>query len=163
MSTAPPPVAPADLEATIAALDQMDIKGLRKEWISRFGKDPPPIRSTEFLRLLLAWNLQAEVLGGLSPETRRRLDQLADAHEQNRLDRLLKAERRYKPGTTILKSWRGEEHVVMVLEQGFAWRGKNWASLSEIARAITGTRWNGPAFFGLRRIKSERTRHAAKA
>ncbi len=87
----------------------------------------------------------------LRPAVKRRLESLAEAYRQGRPPPALPLSRRLRPGTTLIKEWRGISHTVMALEDGFAYLGKRYKSLSEIARAITGTRWNGPAFFGLRK------------
>jgi hypothetical protein len=93
------------------------------------------------LRLLLAWRIQANVLGGLDRETRKALA---------RTGRVVAEGQDLGVGTTFRRAWNGEEQVVTVVEQGFEWKGQRFKSLSAAASAIAGTRWNGPRFFGLR-------------
>jgi hypothetical protein len=98
---------------------------------------------------MLAHRLQEKAFGGLSKPSRNRLLNLAESAEKPST-RLPHATKRLKPGTRLIREWRGETHVVSVLDDGAEYRGKRYGSLSEIARTITGTRWSGPAFFGLR-------------
>jgi Protein of unknown function (DUF2924) len=121
----------------VRALERMDLHSLRDEWRRRFGQ-PPKIRSTELLARLLAWRIQADAFGGLDATSMRLLKR--QATPQGLLD----------PGTKLFREWRGRCHEVQVLEQGFGYAGHEYRSLSEVARVITGTRWNGPRFFGLR-------------
>jgi hypothetical protein len=96
---------------------------------------------------MLAWHLQAAAFGDLEPETRRRLKQLAKAGQRNGVPRASSAGLR--PGTVLLREWQGVRHGVEVTRDGFLHAGKRYRSLSQVARAITGTRWSGPRFFGL--------------
>jgi len=131
-----------DLEHELAALPVLDGKALRERWLALMAC-PPPRVSPKLLRLALAWELQAAVHGGLSRRTRQRLDQLAAGRS---------ATQEAKPGMRLVREWGGTLHVVTIGEDGvIAWNGRDWRSLSEVARAITGTRWSGPAFFGLKR------------
>lgn len=130
----------ADLEAEVAALDDLNLHQLRDKWRERFGA-PPKIRSPDMLRLLLAWRIQAIALGGLDHETRKALA---------RTGRVVAEGRDLGVGTTFRRNWNGEEEVVTVIEDGFEWKGLKFKSLSAAATAIAGTRWNGPRFFGLR-------------
>jgi hypothetical protein len=99
------------------------------------------------LRLLLAWRLQEARLGGLSVKARRQLRQLAGAVDPGKP--LARAGPALKSGMVLAREWKGVTHRVHVLEDGFAHEGKVYATLSEAARAITGTRWSGPRFFGV--------------
>jgi hypothetical protein len=130
----------ADLEAEVAALERLNLHQLRDKWRERFGA-PPKIRSPDMLRLLLAWRIQAIVLGGLDRETRKALA---------RAGRVVAEGRDLGIGTTFRRSWNGEDQVVTVVEDGFEWKGRRFKSLSAAATAIAGSRWNGPRFFGLR-------------
>lgn len=141
-----------NLQAELVHLDGLGLVELRAIWAERLGK-PPIIASTEVTRRWLAWELQAARLGGFDAGTRRRLRQLAklakaeptaDAH----------AEVTPKPGAVLTRDWAGATHRVTVLEEGFSWKGQTWGSLSEIASTITGTRWSGPRFFGLKKRSS---------
>jgi hypothetical protein len=124
----------------MAALEPLNLHQLRDKWRERFGA-PPKIRSPDMLRLVLAWRIQAIALGGLDRETRKVL---------GRTGRVVPEGRDLGIGTTFRRTWNGEEHVVTVVENGFDWKGHRFKSLSGVATAIAGTRWNGPRFFGLR-------------
>lgn len=130
---------PERLEELIGEIEQLDIQGLRDMWRRHLGA-PPPIRSRDLLRRMLAFELQARIYGGLSPELKRRLRRGRAA-----------APRRctLQPGTMLIREWRGERHTVQVLPDGFEHLESRYASLSEVARAITGARWSGPRFFGV--------------
>ncbi len=119
-------------------LEDADLKQLRVEWEQRFGV-APRLRSADLLRRILAWRIQAAAEGGLDQVTRRLL-----AGGRSGPESML------PEGTIISRDWKGTRHDVEVAEGGFVYRGEHWKSLSEIAREITGTRWNGPRFFGLR-------------
>jgi hypothetical protein len=99
----------------------------------------------------VAYGLQAEVYGGLDAETRRLLKKAGQANGEPSRPQ----PRRLSKGSKLFREWHGETHEVLVLEKGFAWRGETHSSLSAIARAITGTNWNGWAFFGLKRPTRE--------
>ena len=121
-------------------------------WTATLGHPPAALRtSRELLASALAWHLQERKFGGLTAATKRKLRVLAPAHQRRkRSAQLPAASTNLRPGTVISKQWRGAQHVVMVLADGFQHQGKTYGSLSQLAREITGTRWNGPAFFGLR-------------
>jgi hypothetical protein len=134
-----------DLEAELAALSGMDGKALRARWVALKG-GPPPQVSPKLLRLALAWELQAAVHGGLSRRTSQTLAQLAGAKTTTR---------EAQPGMRLAREWNGKLHVVTIGEDKvIRWNEREWRSLSEVARAITGTRWSGPAFFGLKTRKA---------
>ena len=125
----------------MARLETLSPAELREEW-ARVTASAVPRISPRLLRLALAWEIQARAYGGLSRATRRTLDQLASAKTLTRPAR---------PGMRLVREWAGQVHVVMVGEDGvIRWGDREWRSLSEVARAITGTRWSGPAFFGLK-------------
>lgn len=130
----------ADVEVEIAELEAMDLDTLRDSWRRRFGA-PPPLRSEPILRLLIAWRMQAEVLGGLDEETRRLIARRGP----------LEAEGKHLGiGAVLTRNWKGREVRVVVEEGGFRWEGEVFPSLSAAATAIASSRWNGPRFFGLR-------------
>ena len=137
------------VEAEIAQLDGLGLQQLRDIWRHRLGA-PPNIASAELTRRWLSWELQAQVQGGLDLATRRRLHQLGKASKSDPTSAAV-PHATSKPGTVLTREWNGVTHRVMVLEDGFAWNGQQYDSLSKIAFAITGTRWSGPLFFGLRR------------
>ena len=140
----------ADIGAQLAALQDLDARGLRAEWRRLYHAEPPNRVSHELLRLTIAWKLQEKVYGGLSAGTKRKLAALAESPSDGS-DTTRKQSVRLKPGATLIREWRGETHTVSVLEDGFRWNGEHYRSLSMIARQITGARWSGPRFFGLER------------
>ncbi|MFI4999878.1 MAG: DUF2924 domain-containing protein [Reyranellales bacterium] len=136
------------LETEIARLNDLGLGELRRVWKERLGA-PPAITSTELMRRWLFWELQAQARGGFDATTRRRLRQLCKAFRADPPSTTL-PDTGPRPGSMLAREWNGVTHRVMVLEEGFAWNGQKHASLSEIAFRITGTRWSGPRFFGLR-------------
>lgn len=141
---------PSWIGQQIAALQALALDQLQSLWMQTHGHPAPPGLGEELLRRALAQRLQEDALGGLAPALQQRLRQLA-ARLQRNPDLDLAATPRIKPGTRLLRQWRGAVHLVEVLDHGFAYRGQRYGSLSAIARAITGTRWSGPVFFGLKR------------
>lgn len=139
----------SNLVAELVHLDGLGLAELRAIWTERLGK-PPIIASTEVTRRWLAWELQAAKLGGFDVGTRRRLRQLARAVNANPATGTHTG-LTLKPGTILTREWAGATHKVTVLEEGFSWQAQTWRSLSEIAYTISGTRWSGPRFFGLRK------------
>lgn len=139
------------IEAGIAHLRGLDLAGLRACWHSTFGRTAPPHVPKQVLFKILAYRLQADRLGDLDKETLRLLDGIGNGQEPWRLAAGKAQPRRIlRPGTILIREWQGVPQRVMVLADGFAWKDKVHGSLSEVAFAITGTRWNGPRFFGLR-------------
>lgn len=130
----------ADVEASVAALDAMDLDELRDHWRRRYGA-PPPLRSAPILRLLIAWRIQAEALGGLDDDTRRLIARSGPVEAEGK---------HLGIGAVLTRNWQGREVRVVVEEGGFRWEVELFPSLSAAATAITGSRWNGPRFFGLR-------------
>lgn len=130
------------VEEEVAALATLSPAQLRARWQEVTGAIVPKV-SPSLLRLALAYELQATAYGGLSRRTQQRLAQLAAAKTRTS---------DVQPGMRLLREWNGSVHVVTVDEaKVIHWNGRTWRSLSEVARAITGTRWSGPAFFGLKR------------
>ena len=142
------------LEDEIAHLRDLDLKGLRLRWQSMFRRQAPCHLPRHLLLAVMAYQRQAEELGDLAPDTVRLLKQIAGKGTSYTAVRLTSEfDRRradLKPGTILLREWKGRCHRVMVVDEGFAWNGKTYDSLSKIACTITGTKWNGPRFFGLR-------------
>jgi hypothetical protein len=145
------------VEAEIARLRGLDIKTLRARWRVSFGRNAPLHLARHLLFAMLAYHLQAEVMGDLDAETLRFLKQIDLTPSKQAAIPLTQAfERRWRdlsPGTVLTREWEGRHYRVMVLDGGFTWQGRSYRSLSEIAKAITGTKWNGPRFFGLREKK----------
>lgn len=139
----------------VEALKNIDIDALRSEWKRVFRSPPPKRISRSLLELGIAWKIQEAAAGGLSRKAQRRLDQMVEEIESIGT---VEASRTVgvKPGSHLVREWRGATHDVMVLEDGFEWKGRIWRSLSEIAREITGTRWSGPRFFGLEKPRPGR-------
>lgn len=128
-----------DISEQVAALAHMGLAELRVEWEERYGA-PPKHRAPDLLRRVLAWRIQADAFAGLDAPTVRLLG--------NEKAPLMVAE---QPGTRLARDYAGRRHEVVVVEDGVVYDGNRYGSLSEVARIITGQRWNGPRFFGLRR------------
>jgi len=147
----------SSVEAAIARLRVLDVKALRARWRSGFRRNAPPHLARHLLFAVLAYRLQAEVMGDLDIETLRFLKQIDLTPSKQAAVPLTQAfercRRELSPGTMLTREWEGRHHRVMVLDEGFTWQGRTYRSLSEIAKAITGTKWNGPRFFGLREKK----------
>lgn len=126
------------ITAEVRALEGLDLEGLRAEWRRRYG-EPPKLRSTDLLARLLAWRMQEAWFGGLTPETTKLLGRrgMSDGPD-------------LAPGMRLEREWRGRVQTVEIVESGFRWDGSVYPSLSKVAFAITGVKWNGPRFFGLR-------------
>lgn len=133
----------------IAQIARMPIVALRARYRVLFGGAPPRAFGPDLLRRSIAFKLQAQVQGDLPRWARTELDQLTKASARNSTARIT-LPRRIKPGSVLVREWKSKVHRVTVLDDGFFWDDRRYESLSEIARVITGTRWNGPRFFGLR-------------
>jgi hypothetical protein len=156
----------ASIEDEIARLRDLDLKGLRARWQSIFQRSPPPHLPRHLLFAVLAFRIQADRFGDLDHETRKVLDR-TNANESGlaMADRLKSLDRKrtdLTPGTLLVREWDRKSHHVMVLADGFAWNGQSYDSLSKVAFAITGTRWNGPRFFGLRDKQAPPTSEARR-
>jgi Protein of unknown function (DUF2924) len=145
-NTGPPDVQradPAAIEAEIERIRSLGVNELRKQWRMTFGSIPPRALTKDLIARMITYRLQEEAFGGLDRATIKLLDRLARGEKPD-------LNRRLKAGTVLVREYRGERHTVTVVPEGFVWRDTTYASLSTIARAITGTAWNGPRFFGLR-------------
>ena len=136
---------PQAIEREVAALAVADRAKLRVRWRKVFRSDPPPGVYLELMARILAYKLQADAFGDLDRATKKMLARIAQGDETA----LEEGRSRLKPGTILVREWKGVLHHVTVLDAGYAWNGKTYVSLSAVARAIAGTHWNGPAFFGL--------------
>jgi hypothetical protein len=143
-----------DLEAQLTRLPSLETAELRKLWRELFQNPPRPKLRRELMIPILAYRLQEKALGGLKASTARRLraiaDELASGKKSPGASQFAP-----RPGTRMVRQWQGKLHEVITLESGFLYGGGKFRSLSEIARVITGTRWSGPAFFGLKKRRSE--------
>jgi hypothetical protein len=139
------------LDVEIAQLRELDINALRTRWRNVFRRAPPPHLPRHLLFRVLAYRLQADQLGDLDGESQRLLDTTGSPEEAGKRAAEIKPRTtEVRPGTILAREWNGRMQRVAVLADGFAWNGQTYPSLSKVARAITGTRWNGPKFFGLR-------------
>jgi hypothetical protein len=152
------PVDEAQIEVEIARIRSLTKDGLRAEWRTTFKREVPEALTKDLLARMLAWDIQERACGGFDRATLKILDGYARGRpaEPERF-------RRLKPGTEIVREYQGERHTVTVAPDGFVWRGATYNSLTTIARAITGTNWNGPRFFGLRGNGSDVAAQAASA
>jgi hypothetical protein len=141
------------LDNEIARLRGLDVGELHARWHTIFRRRAPPHLPRHLLFRILAYRLQADRLGNLDADSRRRLDRLGSGSAES-MDRLVadlnRARTELRPGTLLTREWDGHLQRVTVLADGFVWNGKTYRSLSKVAFAITGSRWNGPRFFGLR-------------
>jgi hypothetical protein len=138
----------------IAHLRDLDLKGLHSRWQSVFQKPPPDHLPRHLLFAIVVYRIQADRLGDLDHETRQVLDR-TDAKSTGvtmsaRLVSFDQKRTELTPGTVLVREWDRRSQRVMVIADGFAWNGQTYDSLSKVAFAITGTKWNGPRFFGLR-------------
>jgi hypothetical protein len=135
----------ADLRTQVSDLEAMDLQALREAWSARYG-EAPKLRSPDLLRRLMAFRIQAQAEAAPLQALRRRLA------EANRPPRRTEVQ----VGRRIVREWKGVRHDVEAIDAGFLYQGQVYASLSQIARMITGSRWNGPRFFGLRTLREDR-------
>ena len=136
-------------------VSDLTMKELRQRWQKAFGNPPPPRASRDLLELGLGWHIQIKGLGGLDRATRERLAELVADLRAGEKPRSAPRRSALNPGATLVREWNGRTFQVEVLEKGYLYDHKVWGSLSEIAREITGARWNGPKFFGLRQTQKE--------
>ena len=136
--------------ARVAALREAPLAELREEWRALFGAEAP-ITSRDYLRRRLAYRVQELAFGGLKPATVKRLEEMGERLDGGNLaTRRIRADLKPVAGTRLVREWQGVEHVVTVTAEGYEWEGRSYRSISAVARAITGTRWNGWTFFGLK-------------
>jgi len=139
------------LDVEIARLRDLDVEGLRNYWRTSFRRPPPAHLSSHLLFRTLAYRLQADQLGDLDRPSQNLLDRsVSFANAGQRTVDQRRQNVALTPGTTLAREWKDRMQRVTVVTDGFAWNGKTFPSLSQAAFAITGTRWNGPRFFGLR-------------
>ncbi len=139
------PVTEDGLASTLARLESLSRLELMDEWKKAWGSEAPCRISHSLLLLAFTYRLQAQIYGGLKPHIKAKLRQIAGGHTT------IKPVPQIKSGTRLLREWRGNTHEVLVLSYGVQYRGEKYRSLSEVAKVITGSKWSGPAFFGLRK------------
>jgi Protein of unknown function (DUF2924) len=148
---------PAAIEAEVTQIRSLGIDALRTRWRMMFGTLPLRGLTKDIMVRMIAYRIQEEAFGGLDRETAKLLDRLARGEKPNELNRRLKA------GTVLVREYQGERYTVTTVPDGFVWQDTTYSSLSTIARAITGTAWNGPRFFGLRVAGDVKTTEPPKA
>jgi hypothetical protein len=154
---------PAAVEAEIERVRALSGNALRRRWQSLFGRLAPEHLTTDLLRRMIVNRVQEEAFGTLDRATLKLLDGLARRHGPHRADRNLKI------GTVLVRDYQGQRHTVTVAPEGYVWEGQRYSSLSEIARAITGTAWSGPRFFALKSsaeqqgVHGRATRHQSRS
>ena len=136
------------LEIDIAAISGLATEALRQRWTELYGTAPMPRISRDLLIRGVAFRMQEQALGGLGKSGRRQLERLASVLRDSGSIPSGR-EQSFKPGTRLIREWKGQIHEVVIVGDSYLWGGKSYRSLSQIARAITGTRWSGPRFFGL--------------
>ena len=148
-------VTPSALAGEIEALQDATSADLKHRWRALYGAEPPRRISRELLIRALAYRIQEQALGRVKPSTHRLLAKVAaDASAHRSIQ--VTPEPTLKPGTVLLREWRGAQHQVIVREGGMVFQGKQYKSLSQVAYRITGAKWSGPRFFGLKASRQER-------
>jgi hypothetical protein len=155
------PGAPLPLDASVlsivANLEGLDLNGLHRQWRAHLGGEAPAHLSRWLLMKVLAYRLQSDAFGDLDKSIRRILRSGKEDGVGAPFDRRAPQTRDgvdLKVGALLVREWKGKLERVMILEEGFAWNGQTFGSLSQIAKAMTGTNWNGHRFFGLRQGKT---------
>ncbi len=149
-----PSIPPADVLGRLAALKTTATPALKQQWEQLFGVAAPPY-NRRFLESRLAYRIQELAYGGLKPETLARLEALGQQLDGGKVTvRRMRGDDKPIAGTQLIREYQGVEHIVTVTRDGYEYGGQPYQSLSAIARAITGTRWNGRVFFGLRPSRS---------
>jgi hypothetical protein len=145
--------------AQVAALPEKSMAELKQLWRDLYDREPPPY-NRPFLVKRLAYRIQELAYGGLSARAEAKLKELVE-EEDGRVEGKLPVRNGERPitGTRLIREWQGVEHTATVLDDGFEYQGRRYKSLSAVARAITGTRWNGPLFWGFARRTGTRTRN----
>jgi Protein of unknown function (DUF2924) len=149
---------PSALVREIEELQEATSANLKERWRALYGSEPPRRISRDLLIRALD-RIQEKALGGLKPSTRRLLTRVA-AEASARRPIQVAPEPGLKPGTVLLREWHGNQHQVIVREDGIVFNGKQYKSLSQVAYRITGTKWSGPLFFGLKANRQEQTNGA---
>ena len=149
-----------DPTGRLTALRHLSKLALCDLWKQLFHAVPPAQLRRDVMIPILGYRIQEEAFGSLRPDSLKRLRQLARTFEANPKAGCSSTPR-FKPGTRLVRQWQGQVHVVQVEDNGYEYKGTRYQSLSEIARLITGTRWSGPAFFGIKGKQARKSREAA--
>ncbi len=151
---------PSALVREIDELQEATSANLKQRWRALYRSEPPRRISRDLMIRALAYRIQEKVLGGLQPSTRRLLTKVAADASARRPIQWAPEPTTLKPGTVLLRDWHGTQHQVIVRENGIVFNGKQYKSLSQVAHRITGTKWSGPLFFGLKANRQEQTNGA---
>ncbi len=138
----------SEVEAEVLGLEELSHAELKARWNELYDVPCPPHMSRKFLLGAVAYRIQENAFGGLKKSTKRRLEKIAADVAAGKP--IKQPGLKIKPGTRLLREWNGMVHEVIVLESAIQYRGESWPSLSAVAREITGARWSGPRFFGLK-------------
>jgi hypothetical protein len=142
------------VEAEIDRIRSLGLDDLRILWRTTFHSSPPTGFTKDLVVRFISWHIQEQAFGGLDPQTAKVLDGFARNGKP--------PDRRLKAGTVLVREYQGQRRTVTIVPGGYVWRENTYASLSTIARAITGTAWNGPRFFGLRTRRAQSERPAGR-
>jgi len=148
---------PDSIDMRLAALPELSKTALCELWKQLFDTTPSPELRRDLMIPILAFRLQEQAFGTLKSAPRARLHQFSQAFKANSSSEVLSAPQ-LRPGTRLVREWRNQVHLVNVKTNGYEYQGARYKSLSEVARLITGTRWSGPLFFGIRNEQS-RSKH----
>lgn len=140
------------LASKLAGLPSLDRSALLEQWRNIYGIEPPPRISQQLLVQAIAYRLQEQALGGIKPSTRRFLAKAAE--ETNAGQSISAPSPAIKSGTRVIREWHGHSYEVTIMDSGVLFKGKSYRSLSEVAYIITGVKWSGPLFFGLKKQKT---------
>lgn len=138
------------IKAIETEVEALDVTELKRRWSQAWGLKVPSKISQKMMRRSLIHKLKEQAGFGLSPEDQIKLKELVEEYKKNK-SRLMKKAPGIKPGTRLVRTWQGKKHIVVVTEQGFEYEGQEYGSLSKIANLITGTKWNGLVFFGIKK------------
>jgi hypothetical protein len=142
---------PSETAQQLEELDNLPLPELRKRWQETFGSPPLPAFRSDYLVRVMAYRIQEQAFGSLTKVAARKLQQAIKDFDRGIKPKLTARNNVLRPGSKLLRDWQGYTHEVTVISGGFVYRDKTYHSLSEVARLITGTRWSGPLFFGLKR------------
>jgi hypothetical protein len=152
---------PQKLASQLEQIRELNLEELREQWRTWFGTEPPPKLRSSLMVQGIAYRLQEKAFGGLKPATLRLLERIGDDAAARRQVSATPEKIRVSTDTVLIREWHGTKHQVTVLKDGFLYHAKRFRSLSEIARTITGSRWSGPLFFGLKAAQKEQASEAA--